>query len=167
MTDYRRLINIAEVVLDTATDGMTAAGYAVPAFQFVSPGIPAFDDEMVAVSVRQVIPVYGDPASQNAYVVRKLHERVAEFIVWLVVPSPMFETSTGEIILPTAGELADASERLYGSQLAIIKGVLDGLRAGRLGTGTVVFDKSEIVGPAGGYVAVVTSFTIDTAATPA
>lgn len=166
MTDYRRGLLIAETVLAASVDGIAAAGQPVPKFRYVSAGVPVFDDEMLAVSMPSIIPTEGGPADQTTRPIRSLHQRTAEIAVWLVVPSPMWETAVGQVILPTVDELTAVSERIYASQIGSITGMLDALAAGRFGVGTVVLADSTVVGPNGGFLAVVTRWFIDMSATP-
>jgi len=166
VTDYRRGLKIAETVLAAAVDGITAAGQAVPEFRYVSAGVPVFDGEMLAVSMPSIIPTEGGPADQTTRPIRSLHQRTAEIAVFLVIPAATFDTAVGQVILPTVDELTALSERVYASQIGSITGIIDALRTGRFGVGTVVLADSTIIGPEGGFVAVVTRWYIGMAATP-
>lgn len=162
MADERRIITIANTLLEETAAGMEANGYHVPSMRFLSPGLPAFDDEMFCVSMPRIVPRH---AEKGTY--RGLHGRSGEFITWMVLPSPSFITAAGNVVLPDAAELDEAAELLYGGMIAGINGVLAAAKTGgRFATDTVMFEGADTVGPNGGFMAALTRWTINLVAEP-
>lgn len=166
MADERRIFRVAEALLDATVKGIEAQGYDAPATRFVSPGIPAFDDEMICVSCPRIAPMVGDAETARAVKSNRLHQRGAEYIVWLVISAPLFHNSVGTVIPPSADEMNETSERLYGSLLAGINGVLaeaKGAATDVFNSGQVTFLDSVTAGPEGGFSAQLVRWRIDLA----
>lgn len=165
--DTQRITRICEALIAATRDGLNGAGYPVPANQFVSAGAPVIDDELLACSFLRIVPTQGDPAGNNPAPIRSLVSRAGEFVVYNVMPAYVFETAAGETIAPSAAEQQDEAERVQGSLLAGINGVVTAAKTEQIGVGDlVVYLDSTIVGPEGGFVAIVDRWQVSLLANP-
>ena len=166
MADERRAIRWCEALLSSAVEGMESAGYTVPDLVFVSPGEPAWDNPLLAVSLEAWQPTEGNLTASVVAPVRKMFEQSATLQVWLVIPVPTIDVGFDGPALPLAREQSAAAEELYASIFSIRNGILADIRGGRLGDLSVAFLDGRIISPAGGLAGAVQRWQVDLTVSP-
>ncbi len=166
MADERRVYRVAEKLLEATIAGIEANGYVAPSLRFISPGIPAWEDEQVCVSCPRIVPIVGAVEASRPTRPTRLAQRAGEYLVWLIIDAPAFYTTIGEFLAPHADDLSASADRLYGSTLSAINGVFDATKGSSpsFGTNTVRFVDTTTVGPEGGLVGQIFRWNVDLAA---
>lgn len=144
-----RIYDLAEVLLAQV---VARHGADLPARQYVSPGPPPWDCELVAVHCELTAGMGGvvgvqalEPHQQHA-----AHTmRYGTFVVTIVRCVPV-----GDTALPSTDRLEAAAAQLFGDAQRMLNSVVAAEKDGDLaGCHGVVFDRWQVLGPEGDMVA--------------
>lgn len=145
---------MANAVKAALEAGYAAAAVDLPERVFISPGLPAWDCELLAVQVEASIGHEGDIASEvlqprlpgAGHAMRAL--RVALHMIRCV---PTIDSVADEPVVPTEAEEEDAAETILIDAQLMLNCLVAAQRAGDLpGCSGLVFEQWQNVGPEGG-----------------
>lgn len=152
--DPDRVWLMAQSVKAAIEAGYTAAGVDLPERVFVSPGLPAWDCEELAVQVEANIGQEGDIAAEvlqprlpgAGHALRAI--RVALHMIRCV---PTVDQAADEPVIPTAAEEEYAAETILVDSQLMLNCLVAAQRAGDLPSCSgLVFEQWQNVGPDGG-----------------
>lgn len=134
MADDTRATLTAKALLDSIVDYYAANGYDLPARRLIALGLPAWDCEMLAVSIDRIFAHMGDvtietPTSIAAH--PALLMRAATFSVLLLRCVPGLQDSG---LPPPVDEEQDAALAAYADQQLIENAIIESYNAGTLVT---------------------------------
>lgn len=151
MTDPQQPITLARAILQHVGAYYTTNNVPIPARQYVSPGLPAWDCEQVVVTVERQSPVAGDPTLEGPTAVQAdpaFHMRAATIAITVVRCVPVLGEQ-GE--LTSTDDEEDAAELILADAGHVWLAIVQALDDGDLpGCGAVAFVSWDGLGPEGG-----------------
>lgn len=140
------LYNLASGVLAKAVAAYTAAARTPPARQYVSAGVPAWDDEQLVVEVAGLR--WGHPQQPGIALAQGYALRTADLVVHVTRCMPGPDDNGNP---PTADVLDSASQTLLGDAWTVFEALATAAADKTLnGCASVVVGQADIVGPEGG-----------------
>lgn len=149
-----RIWLLAQELRDVIRLGYAAAGVDLPERQFVSPGLPAWDCEILAIQLERTFGIAGNLAAEivEPQLPQAAHAmRGATFAVWLVRCVPTIHDDGTNIHVPSVTEEEAAAKIIYSDVQLLLNVIVAAQRAGNLpGCSGLAFEAWQGVGPQGG-----------------
>lgn len=149
-----RIWLLAQELRDVIVAGYALAGVDLPERQFVSPGLPAWDCEILAVQLERTFGIAGNLATEiiEPQLPQAAHAmRGATFAVHLIRCVPTLHDDGTNVQVPSVTEEEAAAKVIYTDVQMLLNVIVAGQRAGDLpGCSGVAFEAWQTVGPQGG-----------------
>lgn len=149
-----RIWLLAQELRDVISHGYAVAGVDLPERQFVSPGLPAWDCEILAVQLERTFGIAGNLATEliEPQLPAVGHAmRGATFAIWLIRCVPTIHDDGTNVQIPSVTEEEAAAKIIYSDVQLLLNVIVAAQRAGELpGCSGLAFEVWQTVGPQGG-----------------
>lgn len=152
--DPTRIWLLANAVKDALVDGFAAAGVDLPARRFVSPGLPAWDCELLAVQAERSFGYAGNLTTEqlDPMLGAAGHTmRAVVFALHLIRCVPVVDQAAETVLVPEVGDEEEAAETILTDAQVMLTALVAAQRAGDLPRCSgLALETWTNVGPQGG-----------------